>query len=101
MPVSQTAIDWVTLLLEYVWKGGYTRVEAQADAEQRWLDEVVEMYEALLLRTAKSWITGYNSNLEGHEYGKMRYNVYNGGGPRYAARLKGAVNSEYEEIDFS
>ncbi|MGF1597899.1 MAG: hypothetical protein ACFCVK_13365 [Acidimicrobiales bacterium] len=40
------------------------------------------MYKPFLLRKAKSWTTGYNSNLDGHEYDKMRYNIYNGGGPK-------------------
>ena len=98
---AETAINWATPLLEYAWEHGYTRVETTAEAERQWFDEVVEMYKPLLLRTAKSWITGYNSNLEGHEYGKTRYNLYNGGGPKYAARLKAIADSKYEGIAFS
>lgn len=39
-------------------------------------------YSLVLSGRAQSWITGYNSNLSGHEYGKTRYNVYQGGAPR-------------------
>lgn len=97
----ETAIDWATPLLEYVWENGYSRLEATAEAEQEWYDHVAEMYEGLLLRKAKSWITGYNSNLEGHEYGKMRYNIYNGGGPKYSKIIKEVADSDYKGIAFS
>ena len=35
------------------------------------------MYGGLLLSKAKSWFTGYNSSVEGHD--KLRYMIYNGG----------------------
>jgi hypothetical protein len=54
----------------------------------------------LLLRKAKSWITGYNSNIDGHEYGKTRYNIYNGGGPKYMRTLNRVVEKNYEGISF-
>ena len=31
---------------------------------------------------SQSWFTGYNSNIPGHEHGKTRYLVYNGGTPK-------------------
>ena len=97
----ETSIDWVTPLLEYGWENGHTRFEATPEAEQAWFEHVVAMYEPFLLKTAKSWITGYNSNLEGHEYGKTRYNLYNGGGPRYGSRLIEVAQNGYEGISFS
>ena len=96
----ELAVDWVTPLLEYMWRHGYRRFDANADAEAEWLEHVKEMYEGLLLRKAKSWITGYNSNLDGHEYGKTRYNIYNGGGPKYAKRLRRVVENDYEGVSF-
>jgi cation diffusion facilitator CzcD-associated flavoprotein CzcO len=95
---AELAVNWATQLLEYLWENGYSRIDADAEAEQQWVEHVAQMYEPLLLRKAKSWITGYNSNLEGHEYGKMRLNIYNGGGPRYAARLQQVADAEYEGI---
>ena len=96
----ELAVDWATPLLEYMWTHGYRRFDAQESAEAEWLEHVKEMYEGLLLRTAKSWITGYNSNLDGHEYGKTRYNIYNGGGPKYARRLREMVANDYEGVTF-
>ena len=59
------------------------------------------MYEPLLLRKSKGWITGYNSNLDGHEYGNMRYNVYNGGGPKYTDIITDVAADNYRGIDFA
>jgi len=96
---AELAVNWATELLEYVWKSGNSRIEATVAAEQSWFDHVVKMYEPFLLRKAQSWITGYNSNLDGHEYGKTRYNIYNGGGPKYADRLQLESQDGYEGID--
>ncbi len=97
----ETAIGWVTPLLEHAWAGGHTRIDATAEAEAAWFEEVVEWYKPFLLRKAKSWITGYNSNVEGHEYGKTRYNLYNGGGPKYVARLDDVADAGYTGLAFS
>jgi len=45
--------------------------------------------------------SGYNGNLPGHEYGKTRYNIYAGGGPKYARALQRCENSGYEGVDLS
>ena len=97
----ETSVDWATPLLEHVWEQGYTRFEATPEAEQGWFEHVVDMYKPFLLQTAKSWITGYNSNLDGHEYGKTRYNLYNGGGPKYAAKIREVSDDGYAGIQFS
>ena len=95
---AEQAVEWVTPLIEYMRSRGYRRFDANEDAEQAWLEHVKAMYEGLLLRKAKSWITGYNSNIEGHEYGKTRYNIYNGGGPKYSRRLRQVVDNGYQGI---
>ena len=59
------------------------------------------MYAIMLLRKAKSWFTGYNSNVEGHEEGKVRYFVYNGGTPKYVASINAVAGNDYEGIEFS
>ena len=96
----ETSINWTTPLLEHVWEKGHTRFEATAEAEKEWFDHVVAMYEPLLVRKSKGWITGYNSNLDGHEYGNMRYNVYNGGGPKYTTIITESAADNYRGIEF-
>ena len=97
---AEQAIDWITSLLEFMWEKGYSRFDASAEAEQAWFEHVKDMYQGLLLRKAKSWITGYNSNLEGHEYGKTHYNIYNGGGPKYAKTLRHETDNDYPALTF-
>ena len=97
---AELAVEWATPFLEYMWEHGYRRFDVDEDAEAAWVEHVKAMYQGLLLRTAKSWITGYNSNIDGHEYGKTRYNIYNGGGPKYAQRLREVAENDYEGVRF-
>ena len=97
---AELSVDWVTPLLEFMWAHGYQRFDVDETAEAQWFQHVKDMYQGMLLRHAKSWFTGYNSNIEGHEHGKMRYNIYNGGGPRYARMLGEAAENGYEGMYF-
>ena len=97
---AELSVDWVTPLLEFMWAHGYQRFDVDETAEAQWFQHVKDMYQGMLLRHAKSWFTGYNSNIEGHEHGKMRYNIYNGGGPRYARMLREAAENGYEGMNF-
>ncbi len=97
----ETAVDWTTDLITYVRDHGYTRFEATEDAQRSWVDHVANLYRSMLMRNAKSWFTGYNSNVEGHEQGTMRYFVYNGGAPKFTAKLAAVAKSGYEGVAFS
>ena len=97
---AEQSVDWVTPFLEYMWTHGYQRFDVEEAAEAAWFEHVKQMYEGALLRKAKSFFTGYNSNIEGHEYGKIRYNIYNGGVPRYAMMLSEVADNNYEGIQF-
>jgi hypothetical protein len=55
----------------------------------------------MLMRKAKGWFTGYNSNIDGHEAGKVRYFVYNGGTPKYVGIINDVAAGEYQEIALS
>ncbi len=97
----ETGVSWCTDFLEYMWEHGYTRAEATREAEERWTAHVTKMYSTMLMRKAKSWFTGYNSNVEGHEHGKVRYFVYNGGAPKYVTRINEVAERGYEGIALS
>jgi len=94
-------VDWCTSLLQYMWDRGYIRAEARREAEERWTAYVVKTYEIMLMRKAKSWFTGYNSNVAGHEEGTIRYFLYNGGTPKFRAIIDEVAAKGYQEIDFS
>ena len=97
---AELSVDWVTPLLEYMWSHGYQRFDVDEAAEAQWCQHVKDLYQGMLLRKARSWFTGYNSNLEGHEYGNMRYNIYNGGGPKYASMLSDMADKDYQGLYF-
>ncbi len=97
----EPAVDWATDLLTHIRAHGYHRVEADADAEQAWHEQVARSYSMVLSGRAQSWITGYNSNLSGHEYGKTRYNVYQGGAPRYLGRIGKEATEGYPGVHFA
>ncbi|MEZ5557066.1 MAG: NAD(P)/FAD-dependent oxidoreductase [Pseudomonadales bacterium] len=95
----ETGVEWVTELLRHARAKGVTRMEVRPKAESEWGEEVRASYERLLLRRSKGWFTGYNSNIAGHEAGKVRYQAYFGGGPRYRGMLEQAAAEGYPRID--
>ena len=97
----ETGVDWVTGLLEHVLDEGHTRVEATEEAEAEWVAEVVRAHERMLFRRSKGWFTGYNANVAGHEEGKVRYQAYFGGAPRYTEKIDQVTASGYDTIDLS
>ena len=61
---------------------------------------VAKMYSTMLMRKAKGWFTGYNSNVDGHEHGRVRYFVYNGGAPKFLATIKQVAEENYKGLEF-
>jgi len=97
----ETGVNWCTELLEYMWERNFTRADATPEAEERWTSHVTKMYSKMLMRKAKGWFTGYNSNVDGHEHGKTRYFVYNGGTPKYIATITEVADTEYKGLQLS
>jgi cation diffusion facilitator CzcD-associated flavoprotein CzcO len=87
-------VEWSTTLLTYLREHGYHHIEARPEAEQQWVDHVKETYSWSLVGKAKSWITGYNSNVPGHD--TLRYTIYNGGALKYRQRLAEVAGNGYE-----
>ena len=97
----ETGVDWAIELLEHLWKNEYREFNVTEEAEQVWGEHVASMYATMLMRKAKGWFTGYNSNVEGHEHGKTRYLVYNGGSPKFRRKLMEAAEAGYPDFKFS
>ena len=92
----EIGVNWCSDLLQYMWERDYVNVDATPEAEERWTAHVKKMYSKMLMRKAKGWFTGYNSNLKGHEHGKTRYFVYNGGTPKYVATINQVAAEGYK-----
>ncbi len=97
----EAGVDWVTDLICHARARGLTRLEASEAGERDWLAQVVATYERMLARRSQGWFTGYNSNVDGHEAGTMRYQAYFGGGPRYKSIIDQAAADGYPELMFS
>lgn len=96
----EMCVNWISDLMAHVLRDGVARVEPLRAAELAWVAHVREMYAMMLLRKSKSWFTGYNSNIEGREIGKVRHVVYNGGAPKYAKIIGQAAAEGYAELAF-
>lgn len=97
----ETGVDWTMGFFEHVLEHGVRRFDAAEAAETRWTAHVTKMYDRMLMRKAKSWFTGYNSNVEGHEEGTIRFLVYNGGMPKYVTIINDVAAAGYEGLDFA
>ena len=96
----ETAVNWTTALFEHVFENQCKRFEAALEAEQRWSAHVEKLYAAMLMRNAKGWVTGYNSNVPGHEAGNFRFLIYNGGNPKYNAKIDEVAHNGYAGLRF-
>ena len=90
---------WAAKLIEYMRERDLTRVEAEPEAEEAWTAEIMRSYEGAMLAQTKSWFTGYNSNVDGHD--KLRYMIYLGGSPAYRSRLEEIAERGYEGFKVS
>lgn len=97
----QTGADWISQLLVHARENSHDRLEATPEAEAEWHREVVRAHELLLLRRSKGWFTGYNSNVDGHGEGQIRYPAYFGGAPRYTKRVTALAAQGYPGIRMS
>jgi cation diffusion facilitator CzcD-associated flavoprotein CzcO len=95
----EMGVDWITGLIAAMRENGQIRAEATPEAEAEWSARVIGYYEKLLMRNAKSWFTGYNSNVEGHSGEQIRYVVYNGSSPGYRKRITKVADDGYPGID--
>lgn len=98
-PGIENGVEWATELMRFVRAHGYQRIEATAEAEAQWMEDVIRGYEGSLLATAKSWFTGYNTNLDGHD--KMRYMMYLLGAPKYRERIRQVADDGYAGFELS
>jgi cation diffusion facilitator CzcD-associated flavoprotein CzcO len=97
----EVGVDWVTGLLEHARERGVDRIEAELDAEQRWLDEVVRAQERMLMRGGKGWFTGYNTNIPGRDLTTVRYQAYFGGAPKYNKTVGDIAAAGYPGLTMS
>ncbi len=77
----ETSVEWVTGLVIRMRDLDQVSVEADAEAEAEWTALIGKLYQRQMLRKAKSWFTGVNTNVPGRT--KPRFMIYTGGAPKY------------------
>ena len=92
MPVAiEQHVDWIAECLEFLRDHGWTRIEATEEAQDAWVEHVVELGEASLFVRANSWYVGANIP------GKPRVIMpYTGGQPMYRERCDAVRDAGYE-----
>jgi len=96
-PSIETCVDWTAGFIGHLERSGLRRAEARLEAEAQWTADIKAGYEGNLIARAKSWFTGYNSNVPGHD--KLRHMMYLGGSPAYRAKLAEVAARGYEGFD--
>jgi cation diffusion facilitator CzcD-associated flavoprotein CzcO len=89
-------VDWVTGLLGYARENNLTRVEATATGVTEWTDHVRALGVGLLSNEVNSWMTGYNSNIDGKQTRIVAR--YSGSAPAYRARCDEVAANGYREL---
>ncbi|EXJ72886.1 uncharacterized protein A1O5_04034 [Cladophialophora psammophila CBS 110553] len=83
--------DWIINTLQDLKKGGYSRIEALADAEDRWAKITNDLLNMTLIPQSNSWYIGANVP------GKVREAVnYLGGLPAYTKAMYDSSDNGYE-----
>ena len=95
----ESCVDWLNGVIKMFFDEGFERVEVSKEFEDKWTEEVVRLHGKLLIRGARAWFNGYNSNVEGHETG-VRHLVYAGGAIRYGKVMREVVEKGYEGFEF-
>jgi len=89
-------VDWVTNLVRYLRDHDVTSVEANEADVLAWTEYVKSLGEGLLLSEVNSWMTGYNSNVEGKQVRIV--NRYSGSAPDWRAKCDEVAAEGYKGL---
>lgn len=92
-------MEWALDIIAFLNAKGYARVEAQQSAENEWLEHVKGFHEGPMIANTKSWFTGYNSNVEGHDV--LRHMIYLGGASAYRQKLNEVKDEGHRGFNLS
>ncbi len=95
MPVAiEQHVEWISDCIEHMRAKGLTRIEAQPDAEEAWVDHVNDVASKTLFIKAASWYVG--ANIPGK---KRVFMPYPGGLIEYGKRCNEVASSGYEGFE--
>ena len=88
--------DWIMGMIDHLAETGLSRVEADSEAQNAWVEHTREVAEATLMPRADSWYVG--ANIPGK---KRVYMPYYGGFDRYSALCEEIAADGYRGFEFS
>lgn len=94
--LNEQNVAWICGLIEHMRANGLATVEANEDAESRWMDQVFALAENTLVSKANTWYTG--TNVEGKPRGLT---LYTGGFLKYSEACAAVQTGGYSEMIFS
>lgn len=94
--LNEQNVNWICDLIEYNREQGYSVVEAGAEAENSWMEQVRELAKMTLVSKAKTWYVG--ANVEGKPQGLT---IFTGGFLKYREACENTVADNYTELCFS
>jgi cation diffusion facilitator CzcD-associated flavoprotein CzcO len=89
-------VDWVTGLLRHARDFKLTRLEATAAGVASWTDHVKALGVGLLSNEVDSWMTGFNTNVDGKQTRIIAR--YSGSAPAYRAKCDAVAAEGYQEL---
>lgn len=93
---NEYQVGWISDLLKHMRDEGYTRVDVDPAAQERWTDEVNGVIQGTVFTSADSWYVG--ANVPGKA---RRILAYAGGIVDYTRACDAAVSNGYEGLSFS
>ena len=95
VPSIEQHVNWVSQCINYLRNKNYNRIEAEQNAENAWMDEVLKISNASIYPHCQSWYLG--SNIEGK---KQVFTAYLGV-PGYIAECEKVVKEQYSGFKLS
>ncbi|HBK07283.1 MAG TPA: cyclohexanone monooxygenase [Acetobacteraceae bacterium] len=89
-------VEWVSNLVHYAKTHGLARVEPTPADVQAWTDHVKALADGSMVFEVNSWMTGYNSNVEGKQVRIV--NRYSGSAPDWRAKCNEVAARGYKEM---
>jgi cation diffusion facilitator CzcD-associated flavoprotein CzcO len=87
-------VEWITDLIAYMRRSGYSSIEATEEGQQEWTEHVYAAAQRWLMSKVDSWITGINVNRSDKH--KRTFLLYTGGSPAFRKRCAEVAANDYE-----
>jgi cation diffusion facilitator CzcD-associated flavoprotein CzcO len=93
---AEYSVEWVTGLIQHARDHGLSRVEPTPAGVAAWTEHVSALGQGLLSNEVNSWMTGFNSNVEGRQV--RRIMRYGGTFPSFRQQCDAVTANAYRDL---